>query len=172
MGPIKSDVLIERRSLLRMLASIPLVGVLGARWVKGQETTSILSYLQSLAREDGGYAWPDDPQSTLTATFAVIRCNHLLGKEPLNKPELIHFIRNAYPEDAARQKNRPLHEFDYQQIQSLVWLNAPIDQFRASAEFWVRPSSYPKYYESNGDPVLQQEVGAILSRALLGIAPT
>jgi hypothetical protein len=88
------------------------------------------------------------------------------------KDALARFLRGAYPMPATRRKDRPLHRFDYEQIQSLVWLGEPVDDFRAGAAEWTKPSYFTKTYELHENPVLQQETGAILSRKLLQLEPT
>ena len=71
-----------------------------------------------------------------------------------------------------RRKDRPLHRFDYEQMQSLAWLGEPLEEFRAGAAEWVKPSYFTNRYEFHENPVLQQETGAILCRKLLGLPAT
>ena len=132
----------------------------------------IVRYWESLARTPGGYGWPDNPEPALTTTHAAIACYRLLGREPPRKAALIAFLRDAYPMEPPRRKDRPLHRFDYEQIQALHWLGEPIDSFRASAAAWVKPSYFTHRYEFDENPVLEQETGAILSRRLLGLPST
>ncbi|MCL4402003.1 MAG: prenyltransferase [Acidobacteria bacterium] len=160
---------VDRRSILKLLAAFPfapagLAGPVG--------TNSIQRYIEGLARSDGGFAWPDDPDSTLTSSFAAIACCRLLSIEPAGKADLARFIRGAYPMPDYRRKDRPQHWFDYEQIQSLAWLGESLDEFRRQAEQWVGPTQYTKYYELGENPVLRHETGAIFSRRLLGLPST
>ena len=162
----------SRRALLGALAATPFTGFL-AHGAAGEDwLASIQRYWESLARPDGGYGWPDNPHACLTVTYAAIACYRLLGQAPPRKSALAEFLRGAYPMPAYRLKTRPLHRFDYEQMQSLAWLGEPLDSFRDQAAGWVKPSPFDKYYEFDGNPVLQQETGAILSRKLLGLPPT
>jgi len=140
--------------------------------VAGDGLAAIRRYWESLARPDGGYGWPDNPHACLTVTYAAIACYRLLGLEPPRKSAMAEFLRGAYPMEEYRHKQRPLRRFDFEQIQSLAWLGEPLDSFRAEAADWVKPSVFSKYYEFNGNQVLQQETGAILSRKLLDLPPT
>ena len=160
---------VGRRPVLKALAALPF---LRPGRAAGAGIEAVWHYLESLVRPDGGYAWPDDPDSTLTTTFAAIACYRLLGLQPPRKSELVKFLGGAYPMPESRRKDRPLHRFDYEQVQGLLWLDVPVDGFRAQAREWVAPSYFTKTYELHENPVLQQETGAILTRRLLGLPTT
>src|SRR3954465_14086511 len=105
---------ISRRNILFSSA-----GILAAQ---SKTQHDVAHYLESLARPDGGYGWEQDSHSHLTPSFNVLSCYRLLKQEPPRKQELGAFIRAHYPMPAARHKDRPLRRFDYEQIQSLLWL--------------------------------------------------
>lgn len=131
----------------------------------------VAAFLERFARPDGGYGWEDEPDSALNPTFAVVGCYHLLKREPPRKEALINAVRNAhFPWGAYRRVTRPLHRFDFEQVQALLWLDADASDYRAAAEKWSGPSGFDKYYEQSGNPVLKEDVGALGVRALLGVS--
>ncbi len=132
-------------------------------WVKG-----VCDYLESLRRADGGYAWADQAQSHLTPSFAAVGCYHLLRREPPNKVALIEFIRTHHPFHI-KKLERDLRVFEFQQIQSLVWLGQDVSSFREQVSGWTKPSTYPTVYEKHGYPVLQFEAMSVLCRQLVGL---
>jgi hypothetical protein len=134
---------------------------------------AIVKYLESHARDDGGYGWEGQDHSHLTPTFAVIGCYHLLRLDPPNIPALAQFIRTHHPREL-KKLDRVQKHFDWQQIQALVWLNQnnageDVSDFKDLVTSWKEPRSYPKQYEQQGYPVFQQEVTPILCRQLLGL---
>lgn len=129
----------------------------------------VAAYLASLLRPDGGYAWPDQPDSHLTPTFAVIGCYRWLGQDPPNRETLAGFVRTHHPSRLKKlEQERRL--FVFQQVQSLVWLRADTSAFHEPVRVWQRPVAYLKQYEKHGYPVFQSEVGAFLCRELLGLS--
>ncbi len=122
------------------------------------------------AREDaGGYAWESESEPHITPTFAVIGCYHLLGVEVPNREHLIAFL-HKYPVPERRRTERPLWTFDYQQVQSLRWLDADIGDFRQLASTWTAPSKFPDTWEAGGNPVFQFQAAAVRTRNMLGLA--
>jgi hypothetical protein len=132
-------------------------------WAKG-----ICNYLESLRRADGGYAWADQAQSHLTPTFAAVGCYHLLGREPPDKAALVEFLRTHHP-FRIKKLARDLRVFEFQQIQSLLWLGQDVSSFREQVEKWTKPSTYPAVYEKHGYPILQLEAMSVLCRQLVGL---
>ena len=66
----------------------------------------------------------------LTPTYAVIGCYRLLGHEPPDKERLAEFVRTQHP--ARLRKLEQEHQvFEFQQIQSLLWLGADVTSFHA-----------------------------------------
>ncbi|MDQ3621524.1 MAG: terpene cyclase/mutase family protein [Verrucomicrobiota bacterium] len=129
---------------------------------------ALLNHLATLARADGGYAWPNQPESHLTATFAVIGCHRLLGRDLPRARAAAEFIRTHHPLRAKRRE-RELRMFEFQQIQSLLWLGEKVSSFREPVRTWTAPLVYPARYEQHGYPVFQMELTAFTSRRLLGL---
>ena len=129
-------------------------------------TASVFAYLESLARPDGGYGWEDQEQSHLTPTYAVIGCYHLLNRKLPNAEKLAQFIKTHHPEQLKKleQEHRV---FDFQQVQSLIWLGADAGEFIPKIKARTKPLDYMKAYEKHGYPVFESEVGIFPSRALL-----
>lgn len=159
----------------RFLATSTFVGfgLARLRTLQAQQSSSdgwkahVQNYLSSLARDDGGYGWDDQPHSHLTPTFAVIGSAHILGWPLEKKQQLSEYVRTHHP-----MTLKPLEQehrlFDYQQLQSLIWLDSNVDASRKSILSWKRPVQYLKQYEKAGNPVFIHEVSAIVSRQLLG----
>lgn len=128
----------------------------------------VLRWLETLARDDGGYAWEDQPRSHLTPTFAVIGCYHALGLDPPRRARLAEFVRTHHPFHL-KTLERDLRVFEYQQIQSLLWLGEETTAFRGMVRGWKQPMAYPAQYEQHRYPVFQNELKAFSCRALLGL---
>jgi prenyltransferase beta subunit len=165
---------LSRRAALKSLAiagavvALPKLA-LGQTLARTDWRTRIADYLQTLARPDGGYAWEDQEQSHLTPTFAVIGCYHVLKRTPSNKPALAEFVRTHHPY-RLKKLEQEHREFEYQQIQSLVWLGEDASSFRAQVSGWKKPTVYLKQYEQHGYPILGHEVTAFTCRSLLGLS--
>lgn len=129
---------------------------------------AILGYLKGLARPGGGYGWDDQDRPHLTPTFAVIGCYQLLGAEPPQSHELARFVLNHHP-SRLKKLEQEHRSFDYQQVQSLVWLGADASSLKQTVLGWTAPRVYLKQYEQHGYPVFQQELAAILCRSLLNL---
>lgn len=168
-GSAASQPEISRRTLLRtaaaagVCAALPDVAAGAEDW-----QAAVTTYLESLARTDGGYAWPDQPQSHLTPTFAVIGCYRLLKRQPPKKDRLVEFVRTHHPFHV-KKLERELRVFEFQQIQSLVWLGEDVSAFRELVRRWTKPSRYPTQYEQHGYPIFRFELMAFLCRELLGL---
>ncbi|WP_406700616.1 prenyltransferase/squalene oxidase repeat-containing protein [Singulisphaera sp. Ch08] len=165
---------LSRRALLKSMAVAPLCAGLstfsmaqgsGARELWG---SAVEAYLKRLSRPDHGYAWEDQATSHLTPTFAVIGCYRLLGKEPPAKGKLAEFVVSHHPFHL-KTLERDLKVYEYQQIQSLLWLGEDASSFREQVKTWNRPSIYPKQYEKHGYPVFRFELMAFLGRKLLDL---
>jgi hypothetical protein len=131
--------------------------------------SAVLAYLSRLARSDGGYSWwEDQPQSHLTPTFAAVGCYRLLKHDPPDKDKLTRFIRDNHP-FRIKKLERDLRVFEYQQIQSLLWLGEDVSAFRDVVLRWTKPAVYPKQYEQHGYPVFRLELTAFTCRRLLGL---
>jgi hypothetical protein len=130
---------------------------------------SVLEYLQTLARPDGGYAWADQEQSHLTPTFAVIGCYKLLNHDLPDRKQLAAFVRDNHP-SRLKKLEQERRAFEFQQIQALIWLGDDAADFRERILAWKEPLAYMKQYERRGYPVFSSEVsGAFACRELLGL---
>jgi hypothetical protein len=165
---------ITRRATLKALAAGGLAAALPTRAFAHEHATSpawltpVLSYLNRLARPDGGYAWEDQERSHLTPTFAVIACYRHLNQTPPNKAQLADFVRTHHP--AKLKKLEQEHrEFEYQQIQSLLWLGEDASSFAPQVRAWRTPTIYLKQYERDANPILRHELTAFTCRHLLGL---
>lgn len=134
--------------------------------------TRILNYLESLAKPGGGYGWDEQPDAFLTVTHAVVGCYRALGAAVPKPAETAAFVRASNPITGPRAQTRrhwtEMKEFVFQQIQTLLWLGAPVDEvLKRQVESWKAPSTYATAYERNGHPVMRQEVQPLLCRQLL-----
>jgi hypothetical protein len=130
--------------------------------------SAVAAYLESLSRPDGGYAWQDQHRSHLTPTFAVIGSYRALNRTPPNKSRLAEFVRAHHPAQLKKleQEHR---EFEFQQIQSLLWLGEDPSAFREQVLGWKKPKGYLKQYEQHGYPIFRFQLTAFTCRALLGL---
>ncbi|MBI5835347.1 MAG: prenyltransferase [Armatimonadetes bacterium] len=158
----------DRRDALLAVAG------LGALARAGQSapapTDPLIAYLEIHARPDGGYAWPDQPESHLTPTWAIIGCYQRLGQTPPRVAQLAAFVRRAHPQEGKKPEYN-LRYFDYQQIQSLVWLGQDVAAWRDRDKVWSELTRYPAQYEPSGQSPLQHEMAKIQCRALVGLPP-
>lgn len=166
---------LPRRTFLKLAATAEL-GLLIPRSSFGQAAPDagarkerVVAYLETLARDDGGYGWEDQAASHLTPTFGVIGAYRLLGRQPPRLGTLAAFVRTHHPFHI-KKLERDLRGFEFQQIQSLLWLADDPSSFRDQVRGWKQPSVYPKQYEQHGYPVFRFELMAILCRRLLGMA--
>jgi len=165
---------ITRRGMLKALtvsglcATMPKV-VLGQSAASRRDWKStVAAYLESLSRSDGGYAWEDQPHSHLTPTFAVIGSYRVLKLNPPNKDRLAEFVRTHHPSQLKKleQEHR---EFEFQQIQSLLWLGEDASAFRERVLGWKTPQRYLKQYEQHSYPIFRFQLTAFTCRELLGL---
>jgi hypothetical protein len=88
--------------------------------------TAVITYLETLAKTDGGYGWEDQQTSHLTVAFCVVCAYHLLGQIPPQRDRLMEYIRENHPFRARVAETRKHigdpRKFVYQQIQALLWL--------------------------------------------------
>lgn len=165
---------ISRRTMLKTVAmagaasAIP-TRLFGLRADDTRPFNPVLRYLESLARTDGGYAWEDQADSHLTPTFAVIGCYRLLKQTPPNQHALAEFVRTHHP-SRLKKLEQERRVFEFQQVQSLVWLGADASGFTEKIRAWKQPLVYLKQYEQHGYPIFQSEMGAFTCRALLGLS--
>jgi hypothetical protein len=129
---------------------------------------SVLRYLKRLTRQDGGYAWEDQESSHLTPTFAAIGCFHILQQPLPDAKRLAEFVRTHHP-SRLKKLEQEHRVFEFQQVQSLVWLGEDASEFRDKIRAWTKPLAYLKQYEQHGYPAFQSETSAFICRALLGL---
>ena len=134
--------------------------------VPPQTADMIASYLETLRRNDGGYGWDDNNPAHLTPTYAAVGCYQRIGREPPESTALATWVRTHHPFHL-KKLERDLKAFEYQQIQTLRWLAAPVDEFIPLVEQWQKPALYPRQYEQHGYPPLDYEATVFLSRQML-----
>jgi hypothetical protein len=159
----------NRRAMLKTV----LVAGAGAglpRFVLGQShgIEPLIQWLETHARDDGGYGWDGQDHSHLTPTFFVIGCYRVLKRQPPRAKQLAAFIRAHHP-GALKKLEQERRIFDWQQVQALTWLGEDASEFKAKILGWKQPLAYLKQYERHGYPLFSSEVGVILARALLGV---
>ncbi len=129
---------------------------------------AITDYLETLRRADHGYAWGDQELSHLTPTFHVIGAYRALGQTPPNRDALAAWVRTHHPRELKKlEQERRI--FDWQQVQALTWLGADASEFHPKIAALTQPMAYLPQYERNRYPIMQSELGAVLSHALLGL---
>src|SRR5687767_14610531 len=85
---------VSRRTILKTIAASGTAALFpNLLFGEGDAQSHILSYLESLARADGGYAWEDQERSHLTPTFAVIGCYRALKTAVPRMEQVVQFIR-------------------------------------------------------------------------------
>lgn len=134
----------------------------------------VVTYLESLARPDGGYGWEDQPDSYLSVTFAVIGSYRFLGMCPPRREALARYIRQAHPIRSERTETR-IHSTDprlfvYEEVQSLLWLDDDASEYAREVSLWTGPEPYPRRYEAHGYPLLREQAVALICRRLLGLS--
>ena len=170
-----SDYRLDRRRCLQTLAGLGLsaFSATGAAAATEEENEAaararVLRILEMQARPDGGYGWPAWDRSHLTPTHAVIGSYQLLGAPIPRKAELAAYVRAHHPLAIKKLEHR-LPVFDYQQLQSLLWLGEDISSFRQEVSTWTGLTDSPVRYEEHGDPPFQLQVMMLLCRELLGL---
>jgi len=174
----------NRRTMLKQAGGLALwaglpqlglaAGAAGPFSAAAQQT--VARYLESLAKPDGGYGWPEQYDSHLSVTFAVVGAYHALGLTAPRPGKTAAFVRRGHPTGGPHAETRAhateLKEFVSQQIQSLLWLGQDASEFRrvVQGKGWASISSYNTYYEKGENPILRQEVQPIFCRELLGLS--
>ena len=164
---------LSRRTMLKTAAlagfGVALPNLHLAQTASGNEWKSrLVAYLKTLARPDGGFAWEGQQRSHLTPSFATIGCYRLLGLTPPDKHFLAEFIRAHHP-SRLKKLEQEHRLFEYQQIQSLIWLDEDASSFQEVVSGWKAPSTYLKQYERHGYPIFAHELTAFTCRVLLGL---
>lgn len=166
--------LLTRRDLIKRSAAALVCGPLlrsNAADNMAPSTTArreIVDYLRRHARADGGYAFAGQEASHLSATFAAIGSLRLLDSLPPDLGKVADFVRTHHPREL-RRKEHERRSFEYQQVQTLLWLGDPADDLRPLIRTLTTPRKYNPYFEQHGYPVFQFEVGVVQCHALLGL---
>jgi hypothetical protein len=179
MATIPDSRLLTRRTLLRAVAAAGAAAALpGCTFGLAQPDeasaaadawqAAVATYLETLRRPDGGYAWPGQARAHLTPTFAAIGAYVSLGLAPPQRPALAQFIRTHHPRQLKKLEQEQ-RVFLYQQVQALVWLGEDAAALADEVSRWQAPVAYMKAYEKHGRPVFASEAAALLCRNLLGM---
>jgi hypothetical protein len=162
----------NRRAMLKSIAiagaasaSRPLLFGQALNGSSGNER--VVTYLESLARTDGGYGWEGQEHSHLMPTFFIIGCYRLLKRTPPRKAQLAEFVRSHHPA-VLKKLEQERRIFEWQQVQALTWLGEDASELKTRILGWKQPLAYMKQYERHGYPLFSSEMGVILSRFLLG----
>jgi hypothetical protein len=163
-----------RRSLLKaalaaeLVVDLPAIGFGSALDERTDRAADTAGFLATLARPGGGYAWDEQSEPHLTPTFATIGCFRLLKVEAPGREELARFVRTHHPQQLKKleQEHR---EFEYQQIQSLLWLGQDALSFREQVRGWTSPARYLPQYEKHQYPIFRSQLTAFTCRELLGL---
>jgi hypothetical protein len=133
-------------------------------------------YFETLDRPDGGYGWEDEPTGHLTPTYAAVAALRLLGGEVPRAAERAAFARKHHPyrgpEAESRRHAAEIKTFVWQQIRIHQLLGMDPSPFLEEVRAWPAPSRYLANYESDANPLFQQEVTGLLCRELLGLPPS
>ncbi len=135
-------------------------------------TERLTAWLETHRRPEGGYGWASDSVSQVTPTLGVLGCYQVLGKRPPNASRVASFVGNNYPVSKRRRTERPLWRLDFEQVQTLLWLDEAIDDFRPLAATWNKPAAFTNRYEMGGNPVFQHQSMAVQVRYLLKLSPS
>lgn len=160
----------NRRTFVSLMAS-SMVAVAAPPWPEDLRR-KIAGYLETLRRPEGAYGWEGDVTAQVSPTFGVTGSYRLLGLPVPDASRVAEFVRSHYPVAERRRTERPLWRLDFEQVQTLLWLDAPIDSFRALAEGWTKPADFTTNYELGGNPVLQHQAMAVRVRHHLGLSPS
>jgi prenyltransferase beta subunit len=165
---------ISRRTLLKQAAAATALAAMPLGRSRSAETRpswhdAVVKYLQSLIRKDGGFGWDGQPLSHLAPTYAAIGCHHLLGVAPPNPDGLARFVGENHPKEWKGRLEQEHREFEFQQIQSLIWLGADASSFGDQVAGWREPVPYMEAYERDRNPVFRFQLTAFTCRKLLGL---
>lgn len=134
------------------------------------EVDRIVRYLETLSRDDGGYAWNGQAISHLTPTFFVVGAYQILGREPPEKARLAEWVWLNHPSSVRSFAQEHRHN-DFQHLQTLSWLGEDIASLSERTAQLDAPYPYPKQYESHGYPSFEGEASVFPARSLLGLPP-
>ncbi|MBX2922810.1 MAG: hypothetical protein KF746_11500 [Chitinophagaceae bacterium] len=165
----------RRMFLTRSTLSVALLAIGEERGIAGKNSEEfrdlVTSYLESLAKSDGGYGYAEQPDSFLPVTYAVVGAYRMIDREVPNSKNVAEFIRQHHPfygdKPETARHHAEIKEYFFQQIQALLWLGYAVDDFRETVMKWKTVSGYVIGYERGGNPILRQEAQPILCRELM-----
>lgn len=160
----------HRRTFVSLMAS-PFAARAAPAWQDGLQG-KIAGYLKTLRRPEGAYGWRGDVTAQVSPTFGVVGSYRLLGLPVPESPRVAEFVRTHYPVAERRRTERPLWRLDFEQMQTLLWLDEPIESFRPLAESWRKPADFTTNYELGGNPVFQHQAMAVRVRHHLKLSPS
>ncbi len=123
----------------------------------------MVRYLESLARPDGAYGYEEQPESHITATWAVVGSYAMLKLAP---PRRLRTAEQARKRAATRSTGRS-RTWAMQQIQTLQWLGEPAGALKEEVAQWIRPVIRRR--TETHPPLIQLEAASLISRKLLGL---
>ena len=159
-----------RRTCLALLTSA-WAAPAAPKWPK-QFSTRLAAYLETHRRPEGAYGWSSDVVAHVSPTFGVVGSYRLLGLTVPDAGSVAKFVRETYPVNERRRTDRPLWRLDFEQAQTLLWLDQSIDSLRDLAATWQAPAEFTTRYELGGNPVFQHQSMAVRVRGMLGLPPT
>lgn len=167
----------HRRTFVSLIAApmaacaAPFTAIAAPAW-PDELRRKLTRYLESLRRPEGAYGWEGDVTAQVSPTFGVVGSYRLLGLPVPESARVAEFVRSHYPVAERRRTERPLWRLDFEQMQTLLWLDEPVDGFRALAAQWTKPADFTTNYELGGNPVFQHQAMAVRVRRQLGLSPS
>lgn len=130
--------------------------------------TQLSDWIESHYRPNSGYAWEGQSLPHLTPTHAAIGSLHQMARplSPARRESLVRWVQTHHPHDL-KPLQRETRRYLFDQLQSLHWLGADTDSFRAKFLQLTAPVTYPKQYEKSGSPYLPSEAAVVRAHALL-----
>lgn len=159
-------------SIVMLVAGLPVFTTQAQpQWKK-----QLISYINKLSKDGGGYGWEDQPDAHLTPTFAITGVLYHIDALPENKAPLIQFIRTHHPQRGGSKETGPsgsqIRNLTYQQIQSILWLGGDVTAFANEVKDWKSQAGNLSNYEMHGYASLTQEAMTPVCRSLLKIPLT
>lgn len=164
--------------LWALLTAIALGASAGA---EDRAKDAISRYLETLRQTDGAYAYPGQDVSHLSATYAAVMTYAVLGRQvPGDVRKLAGLVaKGLYPipsqsGEAARTRWHAanLREYRLQQVRALRALGDKSGAFRQEIDRRETVDGYMRAYEEGENPILIQQVCALLAKESCGLLPS
>ena len=127
----------------------------------------------NLSKPDGGYGWEDQPDSHITPTFAVLGTLYDLDMLPEDRKTIIEFIKTHHPQKGRNKEAGPsgteMRDLVYHQIQSILWLEGEVSEFKSEISNWKTQAGKLANYERHKYPVMYQEAMISICQNLVGV---